>query len=346
MSWEYLDPLLDPRWNAVIQEFPSATFFYTKEWVRALAETYGYRSCYAVLREGDRNVALLPLMEVDSRWTGKRAVGLPFSDECAPLTRDGCSLASNLDPVLEMGRQRHWGFFEVRGGDPPRSDASVSERFLTHTLALESSESLQRSRLRDSTRRNIQKSERERVEIEHGQGSEDMELFYSLHCQTRRRHGLPPQPIRFFRLIHEYVIKPGHGFVSLARYNRRSIAGAVYFRFGTHAIYKFGASDVQYQHLRANNLLMWSAIRKLQSQGIRELSLGRTDLDDAGLLQFKRGWGAEEKPLSYYRFYMGENSSKAKYREAHQQHWSRSFMRRLPIPILRAIGSIAYRHIA
>ena len=46
---------------------------------------------------------------------------------------------------------------------------------------------------------------------------------------------------------------------------------------------------------------MWEAIRELQNAGATELSLGRTDRHDDGLLQFKRGWGGREIRLPYHR---------------------------------------------
>ena len=74
---------------------------------------------------------------------------------------------------------------------------------------------------------------------------------------------------------------------------RRPIAASVYFHFGKAAIYKYGASDKRYQHLRPNNLVMWEAIRWCIQDGYTSLSLGRTDLDDEGLRQFKNGLGRD-----------------------------------------------------
>ena len=50
------------------------------------------------------------------------------------------------------------------------------------------------------------------------------------------------------------MISIENGFVALASYSNRVVAGAVFFHFGSKAIYKYGASDRNYQHLRANNL--------------------------------------------------------------------------------------------
>jgi len=171
-------------------------------------------------------------------------------------------------------------------------------------------------------------------------------IFYSLHCLTRQRHGVPPQPAHFFHHIQKHILEPGNGFVSLARFQNKWIAAAVFFHFGSRAFYKFGASDMNFQYVRANNLLMWEAIAHFRGQGATEFSFGRTDPDDEGLLQFKRGWGAEENTLRYYR--MGMSQKAPPKREGSTGNKARlvhAVMQRMPLPVLRFVGGMIYRHL-
>ena len=94
--------------------------------------------------------------------------------------------------------------------------------------------------------------------------------FYQLHVQTRRRHGLPPQPASFFLNIYEHIIKPGLGFIVLAQRESRPIAAAIFFRFGRNALYKYGASDKRFQEFRANDLVMWHGIQFLAAHRRRK----------------------------------------------------------------------------
>lgn len=346
MHYEFVNPLNEPEWNARLLEYRDGTVFHTAQWARVLAEAYGYQPQYALFREGKNVIGMVPVMEVRSLWTGRRGVCLPFSDECSPLLANGASISALLETIREFGFTRRWGYLEVRGHAEGASSARQIDQFVTHNLALEVTEEAQMRKLRDSTRRNIQRAVREGVEIQHLQSLDAIDAFYALHCRTRRRHGLPPQPLRFFHLIHKHLIDPGLGFVSLARLATKWIAGSVFLQFGSHAIYKFGASDPQFQHLRANNLVMWQGICRLQKTNASRLSLGRSDRDDKGLLQFKRGWGGEEIDLPYYRIGILEESIKTKARDASPGGGlSHQIMRRLPIPVLRAMGGLLYRHI-
>jgi hypothetical protein len=347
IPFEFVNPLREPQWNRMILEPDGATFFHTAEWARVLVEAYRYRPQYVVLSDAGRIWGILPMMEVRSLWTGRRGVCLPFSDECGPLVSNGATIPELIAPARERGLKSGWSYIELRGGGETLPGAVGSAAFVTHDLSLEASQELQFGKLRDSTRRNIMKSIREGVEVEQVQSRDGMDAFYALHCQTRRRHGVPPQPARFFHLIHRIVIEPGLGFVSLARFKRQYIAGAVFFRFGSRAIYKFGASDRNFHHLRANNLVMWNAIDQFRREGLVKLTLGRTDLSDEGLLQFKRGWGATESKLRYHRIGL-----RRKVRPTGPEHPSaldslaRSVVRFTPLPLLRAVGSVVYRHIA
>jgi hypothetical protein len=169
-----------------------------------------------------------------------------------------------------------------------------------------------------------------------------MTEFYRLHCSTRRMHGLPPQPFSFFRNINEFIISENLGLVALASYKGEYISGAVYFHFDGRASYKFGASNRDYQDLRAANLVMWEAINRYIENGYRSFCFGRTNADASGLRQFKNGWGARERIIRYYRYdpagkrFLGDS---APYREK-----GYGILTRMPLPLLRAAGRMLYRH--
>jgi len=344
MRHELVNPLQESRWNNAVAEQRAATVFHSAQWARVLADSYGYHPQYALFEDAQRIVGMMPIMEVSSLWTGRRGVCLPFSDECVPLIAAGVSPPDLINPICTVGKAQRWDYLELRGGEF-EGLPKASSQFLSHHLPLEATEELQITKLRDSTRRNIQKAGKEGVIVEHLQSLEAVERFYSLHCRTRRRHGLPPQPLRFFHLIHRYLIEQGLGFVSLAKYSGRWIAGAVFLHFGSQAVYKFGASDPEFQQLRANNLVMWQAICRLRESGMAGLSFGRSDRDDDGLLQFKRGWGGNEADLHYYRIGLRKVWTSGSRKRESVGNLSQKIVQHLPISVLRLMGGLMYRHL-
>ncbi|MCJ7500798.1 GNAT family N-acetyltransferase, partial [bacterium] len=105
---------------------------------------------------------------------------------------------------------------------------------------------------------------------------------------------------------------------------------------------KYGASDKKYQNLRANNLLMWEAIRTYSSQGARTFHFGRTEPENTGLLQFKNGWGAVEGRLEYSKYDFKSKTwipNPGSVSGFHTHLFSR-----MPLFALNLVGRILYRH--
>jgi hypothetical protein len=171
---------------------------------------------------------------------------------------------------------------------------------------------------------------------------EGIKEFYRLNCLTRREHGLPPQPYRFFELLHEHLITKGFGFIVLAEKKGVVIAGNIYLHFADHAYYKYGASDRKYQGVRANNLVMWEAIQWYGKNDYRSLCFGKTELFHDGLRQFKTGWGTRESKIHYLNYVLG--GKKYVVHRSRVQGFYNKLFRAMPIPVSKAIGSILYKH--
>src|SRR5208337_3374592 len=196
---------------------------------------------------------------------------------------------------------------------------------------------------RESARRSVRKARATGVNLEILTTEAAVRKFYHLNQITRREHGLPPQPYHFFEEIHAQVISKGQGFVAVASHGSEAIAASVYFRLGKTAVYKYGASDRRFQHLRPNNLVMWEAIRQCIRDGCTSLSFGRTDPEHAGLRQFKTGWGGEEHSINYYKCCLRVFEFMGGHRATVNGLAGRIFAH-TPLPVLRVAGSLLYRH--
>jgi hypothetical protein len=168
--------------------------------------------------------------------------------------------------------------------------------------------------------------------------------FYNLHILTRRRHGVPPQPWAFFRSIQEEILDRQLGFVVSARRAGRCLAAAVYFSWGTSALYKFGASNLRSLHLRPNHLVMWEAIKLLIADGVSTLHFGRTSPDNPGLRRFKLSWGTREETISYVRINGAAKLLTSVNRRA-ASTVTRKLFRNLPPVLNRLAGSLLYQHL-
>lgn len=336
-----VDPTVEPGWDSLVLSHPDHTFFHSAAWARVLKESYGFNPFYLLFSDDSGVVGILPLMEARSCFRGTRGVSLPFTDECAPLWFGSADASVLAAAVLQLGRARGWKFWEVRGGGR-NLFGSIPESTVHsgHVLRLNGGADALFAHFDASVRRAIRKSERSGVHVEISREPDALRQFYRLHCLTRVRHGVPPQPFSFFQSIQRRVIDSGHGFITLASLASVPVAASVYFHLGRRAIYKFGASDLRSQHLRANNLVMWTAIQHLAREGFATLDFGRTDPLNSGLRAFKRGWGASEIRLPYYRYDFRSNTYVAK---AGPSPWTGA-LGWLPGPLARLAGALLYPH--
>jgi hypothetical protein len=339
-----LNPLEDQTWDRMVRHRADSCFFHGSTWARVLHDTYRHQPYYFFRSTSDMISEVLPVMEVSSPLTGRRGVSLPFTDFCPLLTAPNPRDDSLLQAVLELGRQRRWDYYECRGGIEHWNAASPSQQFYGHEVELDSDEQSLYRGLKASVRRGVQKSKKAGVLIRFRQDVDSIRAFYRLHCGTRRIHGLPPQPLRFFENIARHILANGQGWLIAAEYEGRMIAGAVFFHDRRFAIYKYGAWNYAFQHLRPNNLLMWEAIKRYAQEGYRSLHFGRTSISDEGLRRFKLGFGACERRLLYGRydfarkgFVAGGNKSEG---------WFNAVFRCLPGRVSEMAGEILYPHLS
>lgn len=367
---EVLDPLQISNWDYLLFEQEEATAFHTAGWARVLAETYGFQPFYLAQRAEGRLLSLWPLMETGGRWRGYRGTGLPFTDACPPLFSQRSpeahlpvshtdrtapahseAMPAPLDRVaaqepllaagLSLARSRNWRSLELR--DCPRwttgTPASVS--YYGHTIDLRANEGALFARCSSPARRAVRKANRSLLRLSEGSELSDVKAYFELHCQTRRRHGVPPQPFAFFRNLHRHLIEPGAGFVLLARRGDTPVAGAIFLLHGRRAIYKFGASDEAHWGNRPNNLIFWDATRRCAARGCTHLDLGKTSLDNEGLRGFKLGLGSNERLIHYHQFLQTGQIQK---RPDPMNGWPSRLLRLLPPDLNRLVGAVLYRY--
>jgi hypothetical protein len=285
-------------------------------------------------------------MEVRSFLTGRRGVSVPFADFAGPLMGEDDQEDQILEAANRLGRERGWKYTEIRGGLSHSNHASrrpVFRSYSAHELNLtDGLDSIWR-RLRPSARRSVKKGEGSQLTVSSGAGSELMEDYFKLHCRTRKRHGLPPQPTEFFSAIRRELLANGNGLIVISYQAGKPVAGAIFLHGGSRAIYKFGASDERYWQDCPNHLVMWRAIEHLFSVGCDSLHFGRTATSDSGLNRFKASWGAVQRPLHYFRRHTASSawtSEASPRKESHPMMFGH-----LPTAVNRIAGCLIYPHL-
>jgi lipid II:glycine glycyltransferase (peptidoglycan interpeptide bridge formation enzyme) len=246
--------------------------------------------------------------------------------------------------LANLARQRAWKYCEIRGGDLFDESAEPLMTFYGHRLQLLSDPDAIFERLGNGTKGAVRQAIKSGGVAEISRDEAAVKEFYSLQVQTRRKHGVPPQPFAFFANVHKKMIAKGLGFTVLARDEGRIVAGAIFLHNEKRAIYKFAASNADVAKTRGNNLVLWEAIQHLIRKGCEELDFGRTSPDQEGLRRFKLSWGAEEEMIRYNQFDVTGDRWATAIRRDRQGIQNRIF-RTLPLAVNRLAGAMLYPHL-
>ena len=190
-------------------------------------------------------------------------------------------------------------------------------------------------------RRNVAAAKKRGVTLQRGVSMEMVKQFYRLHLGTRRRQGVPVQPLRFFELLQQQVLSRGLGHLLLAH-----LDGDVW-RGGVPALSPGADLQIRVHPTRlvrkraANNLIFDQAIRWcLPARDYDTFDMGKTSLGNTGLRSFKSRWGAEEQSLVYSRCSQGVTVE----RKHRASRFAETVISRSPSIVCRVAGELFYRH--
>jgi len=126
------------------------------------------------------------------------------------------------------------------------------------------------------------------------------------------------------------------------------VASILTLSFKKTMVYKYGGSEAAHHALGGMPFLFWRAIHEAQAKGIEELDLGRSDLDQPGLVAFKDHLGANRSELTYY-FLPERRVGRARGGMlVHDSPFSRAarrVVRHLPDAALDLTGRLLYKHL-
>jgi CelD/BcsL family acetyltransferase involved in cellulose biosynthesis len=337
--------LQDGRWLDFVARSPDALPFHHPAWAEFIAECYRFRPPFAlaVTDETQRIVAGLPIVEVRSPLGARRWISLPFTDALPPLGENEAGRA-RLVRELQARRERDGlRSVEVRSELASAGAYPLSEA-LIHVLALQRDpDAVFATFHRSQVQRGIRKGQREGTIVRRAADAADLtHVFYDLHTETRRRHGVPVQPRRFFELLWRRVLEPGLGFLLIAEVHGRPVAAAVFLAWNGTVAFKYGASSRDFSTYRPTHLVMWSAIQWACENDYRAFDFGRTDLGNDGLRSFKRGWGTDERVLAYS--VIGRRPPSPSNERSIKL--LRIVIRRSPPFVSRLLGGLLYRYAA
>lgn len=271
-------------------------------------------------------------------------VSLPFSEHCEPLVNSPEELDFLLNCLQAEMQHEDWKYLEIRpaanswreeGGFTPAGS------FCYHWLDLRPDlGEIFRGLHKDSVQRRIRRAERSGLVCHCGRSDKLLKDFYKVQLPTRRRHHLPPQPFAWFQSL---IASMGNSLeVRVAYQQSVPIAAILTLRFRDVVYYKYNCSDLKFKNLGATSLLLWEAIKSSKMAGAQKFDLGRSQLENKGLISFKEHWTKHSSRISYWRYPASGFALEV-------EQWKLGLAKRIfacmPGRLLALTGRLVYRHI-
>ncbi len=268
-------------------------------------------------------------------------MSLPFTDYCPPLACAQGDLVNLYDELLRLREEKEIRRIEIRWGIASAGRFQSCERYILHTLSLAPGVENVCGKFSQKFRQYSRRGERLGLTVNSTAGPDDMATFYALHLKTRRKLGIPIQPMKYFKLLDENIISQGLGKVIIVSHEGRAVSGAVLMHFNGKSMIKYSACDPAYLNFRCQYYLFWKCIEWACSERFSAIDFGKTDISDQGLRHFKNGWGAAENRLPFA--YLSDKVLPA---SGSTNRAFRELIRHSPPWVCRVAGELLYGHFA
>lgn len=290
-----LDPCSDPRWERLACS-PDGSLFTAPPWLRAIRDTYAFTPRAHVLVNRGAPVAGLVSVDLDDH-RGRRRSAAPFCDRADPIGADARTWPALAGAVLADGTPFTLRCLDAAAAGAPAPLRRSHEAAWHATTVGDDTEALF-ARLHPAARRNVRAAQRHGVVVEADTGPEAVHAFFDLHRDLRRRkYRLLAQPRAFFERIWAEFAPTRSVVTILARIDGQPVAGALLLVWNGVLYYKFGASRQEHLDARPNDAVFWAALRWAVAHRLGLLDWGLSELDQQGLVGYKRKWADVERRI-------------------------------------------------
>ena len=246
-----INPETDPRWDECALAHPNATIYHLSAWSKVLRTTFGYKPfCLAITSESNstRLEGIFPLAIVNRWFKGKRLVSLPLTAYCNPLVAPEQldELIGYAERHVPNAKRVHLHLRQTGALNLP----GVTSPFVTHVLRLDEEAALFKRFHDSSVRQRIKRAQRLGLKVRWGNSEDDLRAFYRLQRATRKRHGLPPHPFRFYDEMRRILMPLQLMDIPVVEREGEVVAAAILLNFNKTYHLEYNAADVRFPQIR------------------------------------------------------------------------------------------------
>jgi FemAB-related protein (PEP-CTERM system-associated) len=167
--------------------------------------------------------------------------------------------------------------------------------------------------------------------------------FFALYADNVHRHGTPPLSRRFFVELTA-AFGDACEVLIVTDAQDRPVSGVLSFNLRDEVLPCYAGDTVRARELAANDFKYWELMRRACERGVRVFDYGRSKRG-TGPYEFKRNWGFEPAPLAYEYMLLSRSSVPQNNPLNPKYRALIAVWRRLPRPVVNALGPLVVRNL-
>ena len=330
-----------------MQNHPEGLAYQLFAWQQAVNNAYGFEYLSLLGEDDGRICGVLPLVHFRLPLRGNSLISLPYCDAGGVLA-DSPGVARQLLQFAEAESVRDGNVLELRSSkELPVAHASSTDK-VRILLELPGSADELLAGLKSKLRSQVKKPLRDGLTAKLG-GAELVEQFYTIFARNMRDLG---SPVHSLCWIESVVSAYGENCRVGVVYTPDGVpaaAGIILLHRQTVSI-PWASALREFNRLNPNMLLYWTFLSFAADNGYRIFDFGRSTPGE-GTYRFKQQWGAQPKPLYWYRLPDNgkqENSAVAEERKSklNTRDLLSGLWQKLPVPVATTLGSQVRKYIS
>ncbi len=302
------------QWRDVLPDRESA--FGSVEFAKVIEQHLGYEARLYVLQDHTSLIAYpffvrpirTPLISDEScgrisdttspDFTGPLTRGTPTRSLVTEFSTRLSTLLRTQGIVAEFIHLHPWKAFT---GALPQHDVQFDREIVYIDLTWPQ-ERLWGSSFNHACRKNINRSRRENVRIFEARSLGDIGEFHRLYVETmKKRNALEHYffSLDYFSEIFDRL--RGSARFALAEYRNQVVAGTLYLHDRDDVYSYLGGADLNFQHVRPTNAIIYDTILWGQRLGKKRFILGGGYLPEDGIFRFKASFSPQRADFLVYR---------------------------------------------
>lgn len=320
-------------------------FVQRPEYIELLCKTYGHHAYFAKQFTNNRLSHVLPFTVVSVPLLGRKIISMPFDGSYGDhiALQNEAASAKLYEEIINFAELNRINYIEIRSRSPNNKILDLLG-FKKYNSLVISELPLQnlyenRKKLSKGHKSAIVFSKKNGLEISTDSNYHDLRTFYNIMSSNMRDYGTPMYPFSYFSNLWESYHKTGNVKLIKGVYNGRMICGLFMLIDPPIAIYKYGAAMTRYIPLRPYQAMVWAAMEEAINNGCVVLNMGTSFKEDAGLIHFKKGFGALSFPLYTYSYSFGSNAYNID--EYQARFWIiKRLWKYIPISVTQILGKL------